>query len=330
MPVITINQLPGSFGEEISIRLSKKLGIPLIERSEFHQMYLKEISSDYDLKLLDDSPKNYLRLARNGKTFKENILQNIMEYTDNHDAVLVGTVPGLFLSKHPNSLNIRVTAPENIRKQRLLKVRGNTEDSVNLEIKQSSKMFKRFGKILFDEESKDPFMYHATINTGKVSVDGAVLMISELYRDQMAKEILFNSTAEDEKIRHRQESSTEMKNESEISFAKVLDMYNIQWVYEPKTFELERDENGNITSAFSPDFYLPTYDLYLELTIMNPKYAGEKKQKVRQIEKLYPGINIKLVQRKDFDHFIRSLNRANTVLTTANGRSSKDEQKSSK
>jgi hypothetical protein len=46
----------------------------------------------------------------------------------------------------------------------------------------------------------------------------------------------------------------------------LLDFYGIAWDYEPTEFVLERDRVGNPVQAFRPDFYLPAYDLYLEVT----------------------------------------------------------------
>src|SRR5215471_17018510 len=53
---------------------------------------------------------------------------------------------------------------------------------------------------------------------------------------------------------------------SEEEFVRILDFYCIRWEYEPKTFPLEWGEEGNVVSSFTPDFYLPEHDLFLELT----------------------------------------------------------------
>ena len=55
---------------------------------------------------------------------------------------------------------------------------------------------------------------------------------------------------------------------AELECAKVLDYYDVPWEYEPRTFVLEEDENGRVTKAFTPDFYLPEQDLYVEITAM--------------------------------------------------------------
>ena len=85
---------------------------------------------------------------------------------------------------------------------------------------------------------------------------------------------------------------------SEAEFARILDYYGIAWVYEPRTFILEEDEAGNIREAFSPDFYLPEQDLFIELTTLRPKLNRIKNHKIRRMKELYPEINIKLFKRR--------------------------------
>lgn len=85
----------------------------------------------------------------------------------------------------------------------------------------------------------------------------------------------------------------------EEEFARILDYYGIKWQYEPRTFVLAQDDQGNITKAFTPDFYLPAEDLYVELTTMRPKLISKKNKKIRRLQQLYPEINIKLFKRQD-------------------------------
>jgi hypothetical protein len=91
---------------------------------------------------------------------------------------------------------------------------------------------------------------------------------------------------------------------SEEQFAHILDFYQIPWEYEPRTFELRWDTNGNVLEAFSPDFYLPEQDLYIELTTMEQRLMTKKHRKLRQLCKLYPDINIKLLNRSDFQRLM--------------------------
>jgi hypoxanthine phosphoribosyltransferase len=85
----------------------------------------------------------------------------------------------------------------------------------------------------------------------------------------------------------------------EETFARILDYYGVEWVYEPQTFPLEWDDQGNVSVAFTPDFYLPQQDLYIELTTLRPSLIRYKNRKLRRMAELYPQINIKLLKRQD-------------------------------
>ena len=89
-------------------------------------------------------------------------------------------------------------------------------------------------------------------------------------------------------------------NESEKEFARILDFYKIEWQYEPKTFPLEFDNEGIAVLSFSPDFYLPDLDLFIELTTLNQNLVTKKNKKIRKLRELYPYINIKLFYKKDY------------------------------
>jgi hypothetical protein len=85
----------------------------------------------------------------------------------------------------------------------------------------------------------------------------------------------------------------------EEAFAQIMDFYGLEWEYEPRTFPLEWDDRGNVIAAFSPDFYLPQQDLYVELTTLRPQLSSRKNRKMRQMKELYPDVNIKLFKRQE-------------------------------
>ncbi|HSM56429.1 MAG TPA: hypothetical protein VK879_09775 [Candidatus Sulfomarinibacteraceae bacterium] len=86
---------------------------------------------------------------------------------------------------------------------------------------------------------------------------------------------------------------------AEAQFARILDFYRMEWQYEPRTFPLEWDDDGNVTAAFTPDFYLPEEDLYVELTTIRPSLSTFKNRKLRRLQELYPDVNVKLFKRRD-------------------------------
>jgi hypoxanthine phosphoribosyltransferase len=89
-------------------------------------------------------------------------------------------------------------------------------------------------------------------------------------------------------------------NESERACARLFDFYGVAWEYEPRTFALE-DEDGRITEAFTPDFYLPEQDLYVEVTVMKQALVTRKNRKLRKLRERYPEVRIKLFYRRDIE-----------------------------
>jgi hypoxanthine phosphoribosyltransferase len=89
-------------------------------------------------------------------------------------------------------------------------------------------------------------------------------------------------------------------HESEAEFANFLDFYNIEWLYEPVCFPIVRESDGSVKESFTPDFYLPQFKLYVELTTMKQRLVTKKNRKIRLMRELYPDIKIKILYRKDY------------------------------
>lgn len=92
----------------------------------------------------------------------------------------------------------------------------------------------------------------------------------------------------------------EFAHNSERQFAKLLDFYQIDWMYEPTTFDIEWDREGRATQRFSPDFYLPQFDTYIEITTLNQKLVTKKNRKIRRLTALYPDVRCKILYQRDY------------------------------
>jgi hypothetical protein len=80
----------------------------------------------------------------------------------------------------------------------------------------------------------------------------------------------------------------------------LLDFYEIEWAYEPTTFEISWDRSGAATQRFAPDFYLPDFDLYIEITTLSQKLVTKKNRKVRRLHTLYPDVKCKILYQRDY------------------------------
>jgi hypothetical protein len=87
---------------------------------------------------------------------------------------------------------------------------------------------------------------------------------------------------------------------SEAELARILDFYEVAWEYEPHTFPILYDRDGTVLESFSPDFYLPELDLYVEITTLKQRLVRKKNRKLRRLRELYPGLRVKLLYARDF------------------------------
>jgi len=90
-------------------------------------------------------------------------------------------------------------------------------------------------------------------------------------------------------------------NRVELECAKILDYYGVPWDYEPHSFVLDRDDDGRVVSAFTPDFYLPEQKLFIEVTVMKQSLVTRKNKKLREVQRLYPDVRVKLFYRRDIE-----------------------------
>ena len=99
-------------------------------------------------------------------------------------------------------------------------------------------------------------------------------------------------------------------SQAELECARLLDYYGVAWLYEPRTFVLEEAEDGRVTEAFAPDFYLPDQDLYVEITVMKQSLVTRKNRKLRLLRSHHPNVNVKLFTRRDVERVFSRLAKA--------------------
>ncbi len=91
---------------------------------------------------------------------------------------------------------------------------------------------------------------------------------------------------------------------SEAEFASILDFYQLRWEYEPRSFPLRYDDQERPIESFTPDFYLPELDLYIELTTLKQSLVTKKNRKLRRLRELYPEVRIKLLYNRDYRNLL--------------------------
>ncbi len=237
-----------------------------------------------------------------------------------NDLILLECGGQFIFRSFPNAIHIRIIAPRDIRAHNIMEGSGVSFARALEEMEEHDRRHARFLRASFRRPTETPERYDILINTGTISMEQAIDLV--LYAVRLKKladyGMVSSETVERAKLRNQirllraltklsiegNQSLTQFAHPSEMIFARLLDFYGIRWQYEPRTFPLQYDERGNIIEAFSPDFYLPDSDLYVELTTMKQSLVTKKNRKMKRLKELYPEIKIRLLYQKDFEDLI--------------------------
>lgn len=299
MAFITIYRESGSYGEEIAEKLAKCLNTPIFSRSVAMAKWFPEIADKHELHMLSESPRFYLNNSRLNITYAAFLEQKLRDVVERQPAIIFGMGSQIIFANHPEAVHVKITASPETRLSRLSRIHRLGHEDAKRMLQLTDRKHKRYVSTIYSQDISDLSHYHLVLNTDLLSIDECVSLLKSAYENKLNK-VETHEIFEDDSVK-----PIVFKNESEEEFAKILDMYNLKWEYEPHTFPIEWDSEGNITKAFSPDFYLPRFKTYIELTTMNQKYVSGKKKKMRKLKELYPGININIVFKSDFHALMR-------------------------
>jgi len=298
--IITISRQTASLGDEIAENLADKLGVQLITRDYVIENWLPEVADDHDLHMLKETSKYYLKNANGKQTYKEFINKKLKEKAEKESLVVLGLGSQIIFREYAPAIHIKVLCSEQRRLHRIRKKYNINKEQALRTLDLSDRKHRRYVHRLFDKDWENISLYHMTINTDGLNIHEATdLIIHLLEMKKENPEPLFKKVA-DFHPKEYQREEIDFVHESEKDFAEILDMHNIKWDYEPTEFPLEWDAEGNITLGFRPDFYLPDFDTYIELTTMKQKYVTEKNKKIKLVQKLYPDTNVNIVYKKDY------------------------------
>ena len=309
MAIITISRQNGSLGDEIADALAARLGTIVISRKYALDNFFGEINPG-TLDRLNESAKFFdLTLPGSDRTYADILVERIRALASeskDKDLVILGMGGSVLLSGFPGAIHVRVTASETTRLNTIAKKYRITTDEASEVMDIGDRKHRKFVRTVYGKDITLPEQFDLILNTDRLSVDECVDAIVELARKHDMRVKLAESNESSKTIDH-QTRNISFKNETEEEFARILSLYNIEWLYEPKTFPVEWDAEGNVTMAISPDFFLPKFNLYLELTTMDQRYVTKKNKKMRLVKELYPGTNIRIVYKKDFNELVDRL-----------------------
>jgi len=314
--IITVSRQFGSNGEMIAEVLAEAAGFLLLNKKSLEELLVEHHIPEIRLEWINESsPHDIAGLEDERIAYLDFVKETISDLGQKGHVVFLGRGGQFLFQGYREAINIKVLAAIQTRTANI-QARFDVDKAAALRlINQKDAERLEYALFFHRGDSNDPQAYDLVLNTSRLSIEEAMALILCLLEErgiveesrlsaikQEAGRLIADRAATEaasKNDRHKQ-SGNVFANESEEEFARILDYYKIDYLYEPTTFPLKWDSEGNIESAFTPDFYFPDFDLYIELTTMKQDLVTKKNRKLRELKNLYPDVNIKLFYRKDF------------------------------
>jgi len=305
MGLVTISGQPGCRTEEVARITAHRLGFELVTESRLTALLPEEFVNTGPV---PERAWMDLMLALTGPLAVE------------HHLILCFDGAEHLAPEFPGALRVFITAPEIVRAGNLMVDRRLERGPARaclaeLEKERKSVWKKRFGRVSSGADG-----YDLVISTAALSSEAAADLIDLAARSfgLTEKGLLSSAAASHLEFRVRLRlarhgitpvgridfAPKQFVNSSEEIFAHLLDFYRIAWEYEPRSFPIQWNKDGHVSEAFTPDFYLPEFDLYVELTTMKQAHVTKKNRKVRLLREIYPHVNIQVFYQKDFENLM--------------------------
>jgi cytidylate kinase len=305
MALIAVSGHPGCRFEEVARISAQRLGFDLLTQSRLRVLTDQEFGAD----------------ARIPDKAYPSLITSILGRLATEAHVVYCAMGGELQARHfGGMLRVHVVAPENIRIGNLMLDNRMERASARELLLQLEARDRADRKAKFGKTKATADLFDLVLNAESLTTEQMAELIETTVATTGLKERGYLSTAAEAQLQfqmrlklarygivppgHVTLRQKMFAHQSEEMFANLLDFYRIAWEYEPRSFPIQYDPDGTVLESFTPDFYLPEFDLYLELTTMKQSLVTRKNRKVRLLRELYPQLNIQVFYQKDFENLI--------------------------
>ncbi|HTS67078.1 MAG TPA: cytidylate kinase family protein [Candidatus Acidoferrales bacterium] len=305
MALIAVSGHPGCRFEEVARFSAQKLGFELLTQARIRALSREEFGEAVTIPDRAYSSLVTSILARLG--------------TEHH--IVYCAVGGEVQARHfPGMLRVHVVAPENIRIGNLMIDRRVDRAAARKLLLEMEAADRADRKAKFGRTRATAELFDLVLNSEALTTEQMAELIQTAVENSGLKDRGYVSAAAEAQLQFQMRFKLSrfgivppanvtlprkiFANASEEIFANLLDFYRIAWEYEPRSFPIQYDPDGTVLESFTPDFYLPEFDLYVELTTMKQSLVTRKNRKVRLLRELYPHLNIQVFYQKDFENLV--------------------------
>jgi cytidylate kinase len=184
MPIIAITREMGSLGKDVARGLGEALGVPVIYHEVIdHLADRMRVRKSHVIRLLDGSAGLLEQMTADKTSLSIFTADEIYGLAASGGAVIRGWGATHLLREVPHVLCVRVCAPFEVRRQRMMERLGSEDaEGVAEEIRINDEAHTAIMRRHFSVQWTDPEHYDMVLNTKRVSIDGCVSEVLALAR----------------------------------------------------------------------------------------------------------------------------------------------------
>jgi cytidylate kinase len=305
MAVVTVSGEPGCRTREVAQLAAQRLGFEHISASRLSSMLEEEFGPTESLP---------------DKAWPSAVASILVRHATGAHLVVGMDGSELLFRDFASLLRVRIIAPQNRRIGNTMLDDHLDRPGARQRLKEQEAQLKtvrrrRFGRATPAPHSFDLILNAESLTTDQMAdlIDSAVRtrgLVEQGFLSQAAEALLqfqYRYALSKDGIQPRTQTPlrrAQFSHPSEEIFANLLDFYRIPWEYEPRSFPVQWDKEGRVLEAFTPDFYLPESDSYVELTTMKQSLVTRKNRKIKLLRTIYPEINFQIFYQKDLQDLV--------------------------
>ena len=305
MGLIALSGQPGCRFEEVARIAASRLSFELVTSSRIASLVEKEFAP------LATVP---------GKAYLDLVASIVARLAAGHHLLICGHGLELLFKQFPGMLRVNIVAPDSVRVGNVMLDERLERPAARqlirtMEERQRAERKQRFGlsglpahlfDLILNAEQLDPehvadLIVNAAHSCGLIERGYLSAAAEAQLQFRCRLRLSKHGIVPPDKVALPRKS---FAHPSEEIFANLLDFYRIAWEYEPRSFPIQWDRDGKVSESFTPDFHLPEFELYVELTTKKQSLVTKKNRKVKLLRELYPHINIQVFYQKDFENLI--------------------------
>lgn len=305
MAVITLAGEPGCRSEEVARLTAQRLRYEFLSESALRHMIVEEFGGE---------------IAIPDRVYPHALTAILARLATEHHLAVCTTGAELVVGELPGRLRVSITAPESYRVGSLMIDHRLDRPAAKALLRQLEREQRSARRRQFGRANPVPHDFDLACNVETLDSDQVTNIIEQVASARDLTGEGFLSPANERMIQFRVRlrlarhgltpagkvslTRKPFVNASEEIFANLLDYYRIAWEYEARSFPIQWGKDGKVLESFTPDFHLPEFDLYVELTTMKQAHVTRKNRKVKLLRTIYPHINIQVFYQKDFQNLV--------------------------